>query len=77
MIEETKARGQALCDKAEADGAKELARRLEATKQENEALLLQRENDALAEAEAMKQEAALRKKIAEKMVIRGLEDKCR
>ena len=35
------------------------------------------EKDALAEADELKQEAALRKKIAEKMVIRGLEDKCR
>ena len=77
LLDTTKARGQALCDKAESDGAAELARRLDETKRENDAVLLTSEKDALAESEALKQEAALRKKIAEKMVIRGLEDKCR
>ena len=77
LIESARAHGQALCNRAEEEGAAELARRLDETKKQNEAALRRSEREVLTEAEDLKGEAALRKKIAEKMVIRGLEDKCR
>ena len=77
MLDEAKVNGQALCDATEAEAAKARKEAVAAAGKESETLRLRGERDALLEVEDLKKEAALKRKVAEKIVLRGLEEKCR
>ena len=77
MLEQTHAEGKALCSDTEREV---LAKRDEMMKRIHEKSA-QLEQDALAEAKQeaddITKEVSLRRKIAEKIIIRGLDSKCR
>ena len=77
MLEAARVDGQALLEAAEAESAKEQKEKLAAAKKQGETMLARGERDALLEVDDLQKEAALKRKLAEKIVLRGLEEKCR
>lgn len=77
LLDEARANGQALCDAAERESAKAQRDEIAKAEKKNDALLANGERDSLREVEELQKDAALKKKIAEKIILRGLEEKCR
>ena len=77
MREETEREGVALCAAAETETR---AKREEMMKQlhiKSEELMVNTLAEARAEAEALTREVNLRRRVGEKIIIRGLDSKCR
>ena len=77
MREETEREGQMLCATAESET---LAKREEMMKQlriKSEELMKNTLAEAKAEADALTREVNLRRRVGEKIIIRGLDSKCR
>lgn len=77
LLEEAKANGQALCETAERDAAKERQTKIAAAQKRGEKQIAAGNAAVALEIEELKKDAAMKKKIAEKIVLRGLEEKCR
>lgn len=77
MLEEAEREGKELCARTEAEVAAEYAAVLEKIRERS--LLLAEKNQAETDEEIAKlrREVSLRRRIAEKIIIRGLESKCR
>lgn len=76
-VEAARESGRALRETAEEDGAKALKLEQEKLQRERDEALAACEEEAKKEIADLQKEAALRKKNAERIVLRGLEDKCR
>ena len=77
MIAAAEAEGRALCTTTEAEAAASLAAVLEQLRERTDGLLERMANERIAQVEEMKKNVSLRRKIAEKIIIRGFERKCR
>ena len=69
--------GEALCRKAEAEAMEKRAELLSQIAAKTEELNLHSMEEAQAEADEIRRDVRLRRKIAEKIIIRGLDSKCR
>ena len=77
MIENAEKSGRALCALAEENAVKEAEGAMETIRERTAEASERVSADAHEEVEAMRKEAFLRKRSAEKIVIRGLMSKCR
>ena len=77
MLEAAEREGKALCARTEAEVTAEYAALIEKIRERS--LLLDEKNQAEIDEEIaqLRREVSLRRKIAEKIIIRGLESKCR
>ena len=77
MITAAERDGEALYDRVEAETAEELKAMLVAVREKTSGATERMMEEAGKEAEELRQQAKLRHRSAEKIVIRGLEAKCR
>ena len=77
MTEEAEQKGEALCLATEQETAKELGATLAQIREKTEQMTARVLEEANAEAEEIRKKAKLSKKVAEKIIIRGLDSKCR
>ena len=77
MLRRAEAEGQALCQSAERETAAELAEMLAQLRERTAQMRERMESEGTEEAEALEQSVSLRRKIAEKIIIGGLERTCR
>ena len=77
MVEQARQNGEALCQQAEKEADEEMRQMLDGIKARTEATARRFATDAEAEAEEMKRMSRLHQKVAEKIIIRGLDAKCR
>ena len=77
MIAAAEAEGRALCTNTEAETAASLASMLKQLRERTEGMSERMANESLAQIEEMKKNVSLRRKIAEKIIIRGVDRKCR
>jgi len=77
MIEQAEQAGRALEEQTEKDTAAELATMLEQIRNKTELTAQRMAEEATEASEELKKAAKLRQRSAEKIVIRGLEAKCR
>ncbi len=77
MLREAEAGGQELCRRAEEQTTAELAGVLSQIRAKIEQSGARQETELREELEAMKEAALMRRRIAEKIIVRGLEAKCR
>ena len=76
-IDEARAKGLALREDAETRGSASLRRGQEELQKERNAALAASQKAAAKEAEELRAGAALKKKNAERIILGGLENKCR
>ena len=69
--------GEALCEQAEKEAGEEMNQMLDSIKARTEATARRLAAEAQAEADEMKRMSRLHQKLAEKIIIRGLDAKCR
>ena len=77
MIAEAEAEGKALCATTEQETAQSLAVMLKQIRERTEGMMERMENKSIEEVNEMKRNVSLRRRIAEKIIIRGFERKCR
>ena len=77
MIAAAEAEGRALCAKTETETSASLAVMLEQLRERTEGMSERMETESLAQIEELKKNVSLRRKIAEKIIIRGFDRKCR
>lgn len=77
LLEQETQRGEQLCRTTEREAKEEARRMLAEIRERTEATASRLATEAQAEAEEMKRVARLHQKIAEKIIIRGLDAKCR
>lgn len=77
MIESAQKEGIALCARTEENAVRESKASMQLLREKTAETLERVNADAEQEVEAMRKEAFLRKRSAEKIVIRGLMSKCR
>ncbi len=77
MIEEAEKKGRAMCVAAEEAATKEADLAMTMLRERTAETMERVNNDAHDEVEEMRKEAFLRRRSAEKIVIRGLMSKCR
>ena len=69
--------GRALCEQTERETKEAVAATLAQLRERTEAMSVRLDEEAKEEADKMRSDASLRKRSAEKIVIRGLTSKCR
>lgn len=77
MIEAAEAEGRALCETTERETEASLDAMLEQIRERTVSVSERMENESLAQVEELKRNVSLRRKIAEKIIIRGFDRKCR
>ena len=77
IVEQAKQNGEALCRQAEKEADEQMRQMLDGIKERTEATARRFATDAESEAEEMKRMSRLHQKVAEKIIIRGLDAKCR
>ena len=77
MVEEAEREGRALCAETERSVSAENAALMEQLRERTAQTVAHADEEARKEADAMRKEAFLNKRGAEKIVIRGLMSKCR
>lgn len=77
MIAAAEAEGRALCADTERETAASLAAMLEQIRERTVVMSERMANESLAEVDELKKNVSLRRKIAEKIIIRGFDRKCR
>ena len=77
MIDTAEAEGRALCATTEEETSASLAAMLTQLRDRTEGMSERMANESLAQIEEMKKNVSLRRKIAEKIIIRGFDRKCR
>ncbi len=77
MLEEAEARGKLLCEQTERETTEEMRELLLRLKEKTDEMDQRALSEAEEELEQLRKNARLNRKIAEKIVIRGLDAKCR
>jgi vacuolar-type H+-ATPase subunit H len=77
MLRQAEAEGQALCDKTECECTAELSAMLGQLRERTAQMRERMEAEAHEEIEALEASVSLRRKVAEKIIIGGLERICR
>ena len=77
MIAQAEAEGRALCATTEQETAASLSAMLEQIHERTVVMTERMANEALEEVNELKRNVSLRRKIAEKIIIRGFDRKCR
>lgn len=77
MIAEAERNGKELCDRAEAESLAARREMMDRIRERIAEMTERTDTEAKDEVEEMKKAVTLRRKMAEKIIIRGLEAKCR
>jgi vacuolar-type H+-ATPase subunit H len=77
MRADAESSGEALCREAEENALEERRALMAQLTEKSDEMMLHAKEESEAEAEALLQEVRMRRKIAEKIIIRGLDSKCR
>lgn len=77
MVEKAEREGKLLCEKAETETLENRNAMLQRIDEKTAQLAEQSMEEAKAEAEELRRSVSLRRKSAEKIIIRGLDSKCR
>ena len=77
MVEQAERDGKALCERTEAETSAEYTAVLSRIRERSEAFLEDSRTETDEEIAKLRREVSLRRKIAEKIIIRGFESKCR
>ncbi len=77
MLADAERRGNEYCRRSEETCRAELAATLFAIRERTDALDARMEEETAEELNALRNQAAMRKRIAEKIILRGVEAKCR
>lgn len=77
MLEEAETRGKLLCEQTERETTEEMRELLLRLKEKTDEMDQRALSEAEEELEQLRKNARLNRKIAEKIVIRGLDAKCR